>query len=913
VDMAARDDLRSLPRGTVTLLFADVEGSTRLIHALGERYSAVRARARELVRTAAAERDGHEVDWAGDGAFLAFERARDAVRAAADLQRALAAEPWPGDTPVRIRIGIHTGEPELGEEGYLGLDVHVAARICAAAHGGQIVVSRATRDFVGDDPLDGASFRPLGAHRLKDVGSPHRLFQVVASDLEDTFPPLQTLGGATLPTLHHRLVGRGDDLSEITALLARPDVRLVTITGPGGAGKSRLALEAAAAAAVERPVHLVGLASISDPTLMLGAIARTLGVREVADRPLIEQLADALAGTHTLLFLDNLEHLPPAARDVRLLLDLVPDLDVLTTSRVPLRLSDEHVLPLHPLPVDDAVLFFGDLADALGIDLAEGSLPEVREICRRLDGLPLAIELVAARLVLLPPAELLRALDDGLTLQMEGPVDLPARQRTLRATLDWSYGLLTESQQALHGALAIFAGGCALDDGRAVAGSPRAFLADLEALVAGSLLRSDPIGDGGVRLTMLETVREDALGRLAESGTLDEMRWRHAERFLEVAEAAETELAGPDQRKWLERLEHELDNIRAALDWCLTSGRVEDALRAVSSLGRFWRAHGHVPEARRFLALGLELSNGVAPHVRADALWTAARQAAAQWDWDAAAPLLEEALALFRVLDNAPKTALALSELAWIALEREQHDRAAALSEEALAAARNAGDARATSGALNVLADVVATHHDHDRALELHEEALALRRMLDDALLVADSAYNLGVAAFRANDTARAKAAFEESLALARELGELIHAAASLCMLGEISLLAGDTAEAAERIRESLLTYCELEDDRSCAECLFALGGVAAASGESEQAARLWGAAEALRNTSPLMPGEVAVEARFATQLAGELGDESFAALREEGRRLGLKAVLEEARGIGQPRQATVVSPDIPE
>ncbi len=257
--MATQDGARDrLPKGTVTLLFADVEGSTRLLRALGDRFALVRSRARELVREAATRRDGYEVDWAGDGAFLSFARARDAIAAAVDLQRALAGEAWPEGANVRMRIGVHTGEPDLGDEGYVGMDVHIAARICSAAHGGQIVVSRATRDFMGDSPADGATFRPLGSHRLKDVGRPHQLFQLIAPGLAASFPPLQTLGGATLPALHHRLVGRQGVLTEIESLAARPDVRLITITGPGGAGKSRLALEAAAAAAVERPVHLVG-------------------------------------------------------------------------------------------------------------------------------------------------------------------------------------------------------------------------------------------------------------------------------------------------------------------------------------------------------------------------------------------------------------------------------------------------------------------------------------------------------------------------------------------------------------------------------------------------------------------------------------------------------------------------------
>jgi predicted ATPase/class 3 adenylate cyclase len=849
-----------LPRGTVTLLFADVEGSTRLVHSLGDRYAGVRARLRELVRETAVAHRGHEVDWAGDGAFLAFSRARDAVAAAADLQRAIGHEPWPADGVVRVRLGIHTGEPDVGDEGYVGLDVHVAARICAAGHGHQILVSLPTREVVGDSAALEVSFRSLGRHRLKDVEEPQQLFQLAAAGLPEDFPPLRTLAGATLPALHHRLVGRSDDLANIHSLLARPDVRLVTIAGPGGAGKSRLALEIAGEAAVGQAVHLVGLASISDPELVPAAIGRTIGVRESPGQPLAERVGEALAGTHTLLVLDNLEHLPTAAEHVARLLRQAPDLQILTTSRLPLRLSGEHVMPLEPLRMDDASTLFAELAAARGIVLHPSALPAVREICRRLDGLPLAIELVAARLVVLPPAQILAALDEGLALEMEGPVDLPERQRTLRATIEWSYALLNERQRELHGLLAVFAGGCTLADTRALTVSDAPILPDLEALVAWSLLRSD-VTDGDVRLSMLETVREHAVARLAEGGVLDTLRDRHAERFLELALAAEPELAGPDQAAWLERLEHELDNIRAALDWSLASGRVEEALRTVAALGRFWRAHSHVPEARRWLAQGLDRADGVSPDVRADALWTAARQAAAQSEWDAASPLLVEALGLYRESGRGRQVAFTLSELAFIALRKDDPAQAVELCEDALTVARDLGDERAASVALMGIGNAHSLLGNHELALDHLEQAVALRRALGDPLLVADSMHNLGVAALLATDTHRARVALEEALALSLELGEAIHTAESLYMLGVLDLLADDAPTAEARIRESLAIHTELGADRHRSACLLALAGVAALQGSGDAAARLIAEAATLRGDSPLeAPERLVVE-----------------------------------------------------
>lgn len=872
---ATRAPRTDLPTGTVTLLFTDIEGSTRLLHRLGARYAEVQDRHRQLLRGAFDRFGGVEVDTQGDAFMVAFSSAAAAAAAAVLSQRALADETWPGEATVSVRMGLHTGEPERGPEGYIGMDVHIAARICGAAHGGQIIVSRATHEVLANSPLEELSLRSLGSHRLKDVPAPEQLFQLTAPGLPGSFPPVRTLGGASLPALHHRLVGRRADLTQTMSLLARPDVRLVTITGPGGAGKSRLALEVAGLAAVERPVHLVGLAPVSDPELVPAAMARALGVRESGDRPIAQSVADTLSGTGALLFLDNLEHLPAAAQHIADLLDGAPDLDVLTTSRAPIRLSSEHVVPLEPLPVHDASMLFAELAAARGVVLREDALPAVREICRRLDGLPLAIELVAARLAVLPPAQLLRALEEGLTLDMEGPVDLPERQRTLRATIDWSYQLLSESQRHLHQTLAVFVGGCTLEDGRALSGAGPGFFADLEALVASSLVRSD-VTDGEVRLFMLETVREDAVARVAAEGRLDDLRRRHAERFVELAVAAEGELTGASQGDWLERLERELDNVRAALDWCLTSARVEDALRAVSALERFWRAHGHVSEARRWLTLGLSLAGGLPREVRARALWTAAHEAMMQSDYAVAVPYLEEALQLFRELGNDRYAVFALSELARALTSQDELERAQRAAEEGLSIAEAISDERASSAALDTLAMIADYRGRSKEAQALSEKTLALRRTLGDPYLIATSANTLGLAAMRADDLDTAERAFDECLQLARDLGEKVLTAAAQCALGEIALSRGLPKAAAERLLAALSLYRELGDERDCAECVHALGGVAAAQGRPLDAARLWGAADRLRERTgaALTPEEKAVEERFVPVVTALLGDD---------------------------------------
>ena len=872
-------------------MFADVEGSTRLLNLLGDRFGPARARMRELVRKAASDHNGAEVDWAGDGVFLAFARARDAVAAAAQIHHALGDEPWSDDEAHRLRIGLHTGEPDLSDEGYVGIDVVIAARICAASHGEQVVVSQATRDVSGEVPLEGGSYRPLGRHRLKDVPETVQLYQLLGPGLREDFPPLTTLTATNLPALHHRLVGRAEALARVEQLLDSEGARLVTITGPGGAGKSRLALEAAAGAAIGRPVHLVGLAPVTDVDLVPSAIARALGVRETGGEPLLSAVGDKLNGTGALLYLDNLEHLAPAAVHVAELLDRTPDLQVLATSRMPLRLSTERVLPLEPLTLDDATTLFVELAAARGVVLQTDALESVREICRRLDGLPLAIELVAARLVVLPPAEIVRALGEGLALRMEGPVDLPERQRTLRAAIDWSYRRLSAGQRSLHGALAVFGESATLGDARAVAQGGDNFLSDLEALVGWSLIRSEA-SDGEVRLSMLETVREYVIDRLRAEDLLDHVRRRHAQHFLALALEAETELSGPEQNEWLNRLERDYDNLTTALDWLLTSGRVEDALKAVSALERFWRAHAHVSEARRWLALGLALSADAPLNVRADALWTAARQAAGQSDWDAAVPLLEEALSLFSAQNRRREEVFALSELGYIALRRDDAERAEQLCSEALALARTLDDDRALSAVLSILSDVARTRGDHQQALAFAEEALERRRGLGDPTTIVDSTYDVGVAAFAAGDLDRSEEAFKAALEHARALGDALYTAAALCMLGTTGLLKDDLTLVPERLNESLGIYVDLADERSTAECLCALGGYAAATGHPEEAARLWGAGDALRRSRPLEYAEPVIEERFAPVLVESLGVERVEELRAEGRQSGYESVL---------------------
>ena len=527
------------------------------------------------------------------------------------------------------------------------------------------------------------------------------------------------------------------------------------------------------------------------------------------------------------------------------------------------------------------------------------SLPSVREICRRLDGLPLAIELVAARLVVLPPNRVLQALDEGLALEMEGPVDLPERQRTLRAAIAWSYGLLSDGQKELHDALGAFAGGCTLEDARAVSHSGPAFFRDLEALVAWSLVRSD-IEDGDVRLSMLETVREDAVARLHERGALDQFRRRHAERFVALSLSAEAELAaGPGQADWLELLERELDNIRTALDWCLSSARAEDALRAISALDRFWRAHAHVGEARRWLSLGLALTGDVSENVRGAALLTAARLAAAQSDWNASAASLEEAIEIFARAGRGRDEVTALSFLSFVALRRDELEQAGQSARRALALAQEGGDPATTSKALMACGDVSWTEGAYSQAIAQYEEAVELVRGLDDPLLLSDAVYNLGMAAFQGGNVDRARSSFEEAQELARSLGDVPHLAAAQFMLASLDLASGDNSAAVGRARESYSLYASLGDDRSCARNLVVLAGAAAADGAFEEAARLTGAADSLRGNEQPDEFERPVLDGYLARLESMLGPAQSSRLKSAGRGLRSDVILAEVVSLG--------------
>ena len=563
-----------LPSGTVTFLFTDVEGSTSLLHALGAHgYAEALVGHRRILREAFMAQRGVEVDTQGDAFFVAFPTAPGALRAAAAALEGLSGG------PIRVRMGIHTGTPLLGEEGYVGVDVNRAARIAAAGHGEQVLVSASTAALLGTDGL-----RDLGEHRLKDLSAPERIYQF---GLEE-FLPLKSLYRTNLPIPATPFLGREHELAEVLALLAQDDVRLLTLTGPGGTGKTRLGLQAAGEAAERHPdgVFWMPLAPLRDSDLVLEAAAQALGAKD--------GLAEHVADKSLLLLFDNFEHVVDAAGGLSELLAACPNLQLLVTSRELLRVPGEQAYPVPPLePQDGTDLFLARARAVLPSFVADEAVPE---LCARLEHLPLALELAAARIRVLAPEQLLERLSKRLDLLKAGR-GVDPRQQTLRATIEWSYQLLNADEQQLFARLAVFAGGSTLETAEAVC---EADLDTLQSLVDKSLVRVRERD----RFWMLETIREYASERLEQSSEVDDLRCRHAEHFLALADEAEPHLRG-NPKQWLDLLEHEHDNLRAALDNLQSSGKGELVLRLAGALPRFWVMRGHTREGLRQLEVAL--------------------------------------------------------------------------------------------------------------------------------------------------------------------------------------------------------------------------------------------------------------------------------------------------------------------
>jgi predicted ATPase/class 3 adenylate cyclase len=958
----------ALPTGTVTFLFTDLEGSTRLLQQLGALgYAGVRDEHHRLLRASVTAHGGREVDTQGDSFFLAFSTAHDALSAAAQTQQVFAAHPWPDGTPVLVRMGLHTGAPLVTGEGYVGVDVVRAARIAAAAHGGQVLLSDTTRLLAEADLPEGCALRDLGAHLLKDLQRPERLCQLILPGLPADFPPLNTLDrhAHNLPIQPTPLLGRAREVVEVCAALRRGDARLVTLTGPGGVGKTRLGLQVAADLVDDFAdgVWFVSLSRLANPELVVPTIAQALGLQEAGSRPIQTLLQDYVRPRQLLLLLDNFEQVVAAAPSIADLLSSSPGLRLLVTSRVALRLQGEQEYLVAPLALVStpaspprarsprsptltadqllaapAVALFLARARAYWPDVAltDASLSVVAAICARLDGLPLALDLAAAHVKVLPLPALLQRLDRRLPLLTGGARDLEARQQTMRATLAWSADLLQPEDRRLFRRLAVFVGGFTLEAAEAVCAAPPdaeplgcAVLEGLERLVDQSLVQRLTVGQDGAeeerteeggdeaRFRLLYVVREYALERLeasieAAGGTgaegtgaegtgaggtgaggtggqaghaeqdgteAEALRRAHAVHYLELVEERALALFGPEGVAWLGRLEREHDNFRAALAWTQQRGEPELGLRLAAAVGPFWFVRGYHTEGRGWLEGLLALEGGKAGVGHDGSEGAAGRLAVAR-----------------------AKALVSASNFAWA---QGDDERAQAAAAESLALARAQGQRAgwATGAALYMLGVIAArVQGDLERATTYMEESVAQLRAAGEPWLAASYLAQVGAIAQERGDPERATACYEESLAFVQRTGAEAEGGA-LGGLADLARLRGDLASAESLGCEQLLIWRRLRAPGYVAVALENLALTAAAAGEgarAERTARLLGAAMALREQvgAPLRLPLAADTARAA------LGEEAWAAAFAAGQALSLEEAIAEALGDDESAEA---------
>jgi predicted ATPase/class 3 adenylate cyclase len=906
------------PTGTVTFLFTDIEGSTKLAQKYLDAWPMIQAQLNTLMQAAIATHQGYVFRSIGDELGVAFETAPNALEAAIAAQRALYTEDWGEKGPIRVRMGLHTGPatPRADEyEGYLTL-AHTK-RLMSTACGGQILLSESTEALLRDSLPKGITLRDLGKHRLKGFERGEHIFQVVAQDLPAEFPQLKSLDVSpnNLPVQLTSFIGRSKEKDEVKQRLSKE--RLLTLTGPSGSGKTRLALQVAAEMIdyFKDGVFFVALAPITEPGLVASTLAQSLGIVESSGRSIMDSLTDHLQNKSLLLLLDNFEQVISAAPLVAELLAANRELKILITSREGLRISGESEYPVPPLALPNlkqlpslesllqyaAVELFIQRAKAVkpGFKITNDTAAEVAEICYRLDGLPLAIELAAARIKLLHPRAMLTRMEHRLEFLTGGGRDLPARQQTLRNAIAWSYDLLDENEQKLFRRLSVFVGGCTVEAAEVVAEdhpSRGSVLDRLESLLDKSLLQEVEGTNGESRFIMLETLREFGLEQLEASGEQVSIQHRHADYFLSIAEQTEARLESAGQIEWINRMEQEHDNLRAALEWSKTAdGTAETCLRLASALGLFWEARGYYSEGRKLLAdllLSEPIRGGSA--TRARILARAAELAYRQSDFSATMSLAGESLTIYREVGDRQGIASALIKLGNAATEMGNYATASGFLEEALKTWRELKDKHGIARALISSGWVALRSGKYGLAKRRLIEALTLSRDLGDTRNIAFELSGLGEVALRQRNYLRATQLVEESLELRKQLGNKWGVGVSLGILGWIAMREEKWDRALARLCESLEVRREIGDQSGSAWCLERLAAVAMAQGQTEKAARLFGAGAALRASirSVIDPADQPAYKSKILSLRRELGKERFTIIWDEGRALALEQAV---------------------
>jgi predicted ATPase/class 3 adenylate cyclase len=866
--------------GISTFLFTDIEGSSRLWQEQPELMPEALARHDAILRTAVACNRGVVVKTTGDGLHAAFDDPHDAIGTAVEVQRMLATPGSTGGLALSVRCGIHAGVVESRDGDFFGTAVNLAARITSAAHGGQVLVSRAVAVLVGDRLREGLTLRDLGAVRLRDLTNPERVYQLVHPDLRQDFPVLRSLE-STPNNLPHQLtsfIGREPDIAEARQLLAKN--RLLTLVGAGGIGKTRLSLQVAASAMDAFPdgVWLVELATVNDPRLVPQAVAFVLGVKQEAGRPLVEVLSTHVSGRRLLVILDNCEHLLQACAELaRAMLRAGAEAKILASSREPLHVAGEAIFPVPPLPVPgpnrawtrnaveqyDAVRMFAEraLAAQSTFSLTDANATSIATICQRLDGIPLALELAAARVRAMSAEQIAARLSDRFRLLTGGDRTALPRQQTLRALIDWSYDLLTDAERQLLRRLTVFAGSFTLEAVEAVTRGSDLGAAEpldlLSELVEKSLVVMDP--DTG-RYRLLETVRQYAREKLAQSGEADAIRSRHLAFFAAFAEQARPELVGPRQAAWLARLDLESENILSALAWSDgTATGAATALQLLHSMKNYVLNRG-------LLAVGLQLTLETLARpgaqtrdlLRCRGLFNAGQYCCAMGQYAEAQPLLEESLAIAREIGDKERIAMTLQPLGEAVLGQGNRDAARQYLEEAVALARELPDRRELAAALNALAQ--------------------LRRI--------------------AGTLATAEPLYQQAVALARELGDRESVAIGLLNLAMVAIGRGSGDSARKILLEALVIGDEIGSKPVGQSVIEVAAGLSGSRGESARAARWYGAAEAHAAQTGLHrdPADEAFLAPHVARARAELGADLHAAAETAGRALGYAEALSEVR-----------------